>query len=66
MMTTWVGLEGVVVPVEVEGVVEAEEGTLGEAVEIISGILVEEGEDLLMQEKISKTSVVIIQMVMVS
>ncbi len=48
-----------------DGVVEAVEGTLVEAVEVMKMIHVEEGEDLIMQEKISKTSVVTIQMVMV-
>ncbi len=46
-------------------VLEAEEGTLGEAVEVIKMILAEEVEDLTTKEKISKTSVVTPQLVTV-
>ena len=42
---------------------EVEEGIPGEAVGIIKTIRVEEGEDLIMKEKISKTNVVTIQLV---
>ena len=54
-------LEGVVVRVRVEEVVE---GTQGEAVEIRNRVPVEEGEAPIMLEKISKVIAVIIQLVM--
>jgi len=54
-------LEGVVVQVGVEAVVEV---TPGEAVGVITGIPVEEGEVPIMLEKISKVIAVTIQLVM--
>ena len=42
---------------------EVEEGILGEAVDIVKEIPVEEEEDLIMKEKTSKTNVVTIQLV---
>ena len=61
-----VGLEEGLVLMERVGVVEAEGGTLGEAVEIMSVTPVGEGEDLTMLEKINKMNVVIKQLAMVT
>ena len=52
-----VGLEEGLVLTEWAEVLEGEEGTLGEAVEIMNMSPVEEGEDLTTQEQISRTSV---------
>ena len=60
-----VDLEEGLVLMDRVGVREAEEDTLGEAVEIMKMTPVGEGEDLTMQEKISKMNVVIKQLVMV-
>ena len=59
------GLEEAVVFMAMVEVVEAVEVTLGEVVEIISNMPVEEGEDPIMLERISKMNVVIIQLDMV-
>ena len=64
MMLTEV-LEEVVVLEEREGVVEAGEGTLEEAVDMMKMIPVEEGEDLIIMEKISRMIVVTKKLVMV-
>ena len=60
-----VGLEGGLVLMDRAGVLEEEGGTLGEAVEIIYGVPVEEGEDLITLEQISKINVVIKRLAMV-
>ena len=57
-------VEAVVFMAKVE-VVEAVEVTLGEVVGIMSNMPVEEGEDPIMLERISKMNVVIIQLDMV-
>ena len=59
------GLEEAVVLMEVEGVVEEGEATLEEAAETMNQIPVEEGEDHIMLEKISRMNVVTIQLDMV-
>ena len=64
MMLTEV-LEEVVVLEEREGVGEAGEGTLEEAVEMMKMIPVEEGEVLIIMEKISRMIVVTKKLVMV-
>ncbi len=57
-----VGSEEELVLMDQEGVLEAGEGTLGEAVGIMRMTPVEEGEDLTMQEQISKMNAVIKQL----
>ena len=61
-----VGLEEGLVLMGRVGVVEAEEGGLGEAVEMMNVTPVGEGEDLTMLEKINKMNVVIKQLAMVT
>ena len=60
-----VGLEVVVVYVEVTMELEAVEVTLEEMVELMNSFLVEEGEDLLTVGQISRMNVVLIGMDMV-
>ena len=60
-----VGLEGAVALMEMEEVLEVEEATLGEVAGIMRETPVEEGEDLTMLERISKTNAVIKQLDMV-
>ena len=60
-----VGLEGAVALMEGEEVLEVEEATLGEVAGIMRETPVEEGEDLTMLERISKTNAVIKQLDMV-
>ena len=59
------GLEGAVALMEGEEVLEVEEATLGEVAGIMNMTPVEEGEDLTMRERISKTNAVIKQLDMV-
>ena len=59
------GLEGAVALMEMEEVLEVEEATLGEVAGIMNMTPVEEGEDLTMRERISKTNAVIKQLDMV-
>ena len=59
------GLEGVVALMDEEEVLEVEEATLGEVAGIMNMTPVEEGEDLTMRERISKTNAVIKQLDMV-
>ena len=59
------GLEGAVALMDEEEVLEVEEATLGEVAGIINMTPVEEGEDLTMRERISKTNAVIKQLDMV-
>ena len=60
-----VGLEGAVALMEMEEVLEVEEATLGEVAGIMTMTPVEEGEDLTMLERISKTNADIKQLDMV-
>ena len=60
-----VGLEGAVALMDEEEVLEVEEATLGEVAGIMRETPVEEGEDLTMLERISKTNAVIKQLDMV-
>ena len=59
------GLEGAVALMEGEEVLEVEEATLGEVAGIMTMTPVEEGEDLTMLERISKTNADIKQLDMV-
>ena len=59
------GLEGEVALMDEEEVLEVEEATLGEVAGIMNMTPVEEGEDLSMLERISKTNAVIKQLDMV-
>ena len=59
------GLEGAVALMDEEEVLEVEEATLGEVAGIMNMTPVEEGEDLTMRERISKTNAVIKQLDMV-
>ena len=59
------GLEGAVALMDEEEVLEVEEATLGEVAGIMRETPVEEGEDLTMLERISKTNAVIKQLDMV-
>ena len=59
------GLEGAVALMDMEEVLEVEEATLGEVAGIMNMTPVEEGEDLTMRERISKTNAVIKQLDMV-
>ena len=59
------GLEGEVALMDMEEVLEVEEATLGEVAGIMNMTPVEEGEDLTMLERISKTNAVIKQLDMV-
>ena len=52
------GLEGAVAPMEVEEVLEVEEATLGEVVGIMRMTPVEEGEDPIILERISRMNTV--------
>ena len=56
------GLEGAVAPMEVEEVLEVEEATLGEVVGIMRMTPVEEGEDPIILERISRMNAVIKQL----
>ena len=59
------GLEGAVAPMEMEEVLEVEEATLGEVVGIMRMTPVEEGEDPIILERISRMNAVIKQLDMV-